>query len=74
MHPYRNLAGNSGVAAYEILRDGIVVRFNNGATYLYDDRAPGHAQVEDMKRLAVAGRGLSSYISRHGAKYAERIN
>lgn len=34
MQPYRNLAANSGVAAFEILRDGIKVRFVNGATFV----------------------------------------
>ncbi|BAN22820.1 hypothetical protein [Caballeronia insecticola] len=74
MQSYRNLAGNSGVEAFDILTDGIWVRFVNGGTYLYDYRVPGRAHVEQMKRLARAGRGLSSYISRSGAQYAERID
>jgi hypothetical protein len=73
MQPYRNLAGNSGIAAYEIRRDGIIVRFVNGGTYLYDDRAPGRAHVEEMKRLARSGRGLGTYISRFGSEYAKKI-
>ncbi|SAK52946.1 hypothetical protein [Caballeronia ptereochthonis] len=74
MQHYRNLAGNSGVEAFDILRHAIKVRFVNGATYLYDYRVPGRAHVEEMKRLARAGRGLSTYISRFGAQYAERID
>ncbi|KMZ11420.1 hypothetical protein BHUM_05341 [Candidatus Burkholderia humilis] len=70
---YRNLAGNSGIAAYEIHRDGIVIRFINGGIYLYDDRAPGRAHAEEMKRLARSGQGLSTYISRFGSDYAEKI-
>jgi hypothetical protein len=73
VQPYRNLAGNSGVAAFEILRDGIKVRFANGATYLYDDHVPGQARVEKMKQLARAGRGLSTYISQFGGQYAEKV-
>jgi hypothetical protein len=73
MQPYRNLAGNSGVAAFDILRDGIIVRFVNGGIYLYDEHTPGREYVEEMKRLARLGRGLSSYISRSNMQYAERV-
>jgi len=73
MRAYRNLAGNSGVRAYEILRNGIRVQFANGATYLYDHRVPGREHVEAMKRLAVAGRGLSTYIARFGGDYADKV-
>ncbi|SAL63724.1 hypothetical protein AWB71_03666 [Caballeronia peredens] len=74
MQPYRNLAGNSGVEAFDILTEGIRVRFVSGGTYLYDYRESGREHVEHMKRLARAGRGLSTYISRSGAQYAERID
>ena len=75
MHRYRNLSGNSGVEAFELVRDGIVVRFRGGATYLYDYAVPGRAAVERMKRLADEGRGLSTYITRFvGDKYAAKID
>lgn len=74
METYLNLAGNSGVEAFDILRTGIMVRFLSGGTYLYDYHVPGRMHVETMKRLALSGRGLSSYISQLGAEYAKRIN
>jgi len=74
IQPYRNLAGNSGVEAFDILRDGIKVRFVSGGTYLYDYRVPGRTRVEEMKQLARAGRGLSTYIAKFVAEYAERID
>jgi hypothetical protein len=73
MQTYLNLAGNSGVEAFDILRTGIMVRFVSGGTYLYDYHVPGRMHVEAMKRLALSGRGLSTYISKLGAEYAERI-
>jgi hypothetical protein len=73
MQPYGNLAGNSGVTAFDILDDGIRISFVNGGTYLYDYRVPGRAHVENMKRLAQTGRGLSTYIARYGGAYAEKI-
>jgi hypothetical protein len=72
MTPYRNLAGNSGVSAFEIRDDSIEVRFANGITYLYDYGTPGRAHVEQMKRHARAGRGLSSYISQERPPYAAK--
>lgn len=65
MTPYRNLNGNSNVVAYEATEDSIHVVFKSGACrhYLYNAVRPGGATVEQMKRLAIAGRGLNSYIS-----------
>lgn len=63
MKPYRNLAGDSGVVAYEIGREHLKVRFSDGATYLYTVRSAGRSNIEHMKLLAQSGRGLSSFIS-----------
>lgn len=62
--PYLNLSGDSGVAAFALLRDSVVVQFGNGDIYLYGPQHPGADHVEHMKTLAVAGHGLSTYISR----------
>ncbi|MDR7271047.1 hypothetical protein J2X20_003705 [Pelomonas saccharophila] len=64
MQRYLNRSGDSGVVAYELGPASIAVRFVDGSVYLYDARQPGAQQVDDMKRLAQAGRGLSGYISR----------
>jgi len=72
---YRNLSGNSGVVSYETGPDWIAVTFRGGTTYLYDESEPGSEAVEKMKRLAAAGRGLSTYISQHvGERYADRLD
>lgn len=64
MERYQNLAGNSGVAAYDLGRDFIRVQFIGGETYLYTYESAGAAVVELMKTLAQQGRGLSTFISR----------
>jgi len=64
MRPYEDSSHVSGVSAYEIGDDFIVVRFKSGEVYVYDYSITGRASVEKMKRLAVSGRGLSTYISR----------
>lgn len=63
MEPYKNLSGESGVAAYELGPDYIRVQFADGPVYTYDYRSTGRGNVEQMKRLAKAGRGLCSFIS-----------
>ena len=65
MTPYKNFSGESGVLAYEILPEGIRVRFIGKDTYYYSYDAPGSEHVEKMKELAEKGRGLATYISQH---------
>jgi hypothetical protein len=65
MKPYKNLAGNSGVAAYEIGEDYVKIKFRDGVVYLYSYNRPGRDNVERMKELAEEGRGLSTFISRY---------
>lgn len=67
MTPYKNLSGASGIAAYAIGDASIQVRFKGGSTpnYLYDYASSGKAEVETMKALARAGRGLSTFIAQH---------
>ena len=64
MPAYANLSGDSPIEWYDLRPDGIVVVFRDGGAYLYDGGKPGAAVVDQMKRLATSGRGLSGYISR----------
>lgn len=61
---YKNLGGNSNVARYALDYDNIIVEFKDGAKYLYTYTSTTTAGVEHMKRLALRGVGLNSYISR----------
>ena len=64
MEQYQNLAGNSGVVAYDIGLDFIRVQFTGGEIYVYTYESTGADAVEQMKTLAEQGRGLSTFISR----------
>jgi hypothetical protein len=64
MTGYLNYSENSGVSAYAIEPNGITVQFASGDAYLYTYKKPGKTAVEQMKVLAMDGRGLSTYISR----------
>lgn len=63
---YKNLRGNSGVLAYEILEDRIILLFKGTArTYSYSYSKAGRFHVDNMKKMAKAGHGLNSYVNRY---------
>ena len=64
MKRYRNRGGDSGVVAYEIGPDFITVKFSDRSVYLYTYQSAGRANIERMKRLAIDGEGLNSFINR----------
>ena len=75
MQRYRNIGGDSGVAAYELGPGSITVRFENDGTYLYDGSRPGASHVAEMRRLAQAGRGLATYINQFVRdNYADKLS
>ena len=72
MARYANLGGNSSIIEYSIGDDYIDVKFSDGSMYRYSYRSAGSVKVNEMKRLAVAGQGLNSYIMRHARFNYER--
>ncbi len=72
MEPYRNMDGNSEVAAYEIGPDYITLEFSDGSTYRYTYASAGQENVERMKGLAEAGQGLDTFINTTVSKLYER--
>ena len=66
MVAYKNLNGNSGVAAYDIGPDFIDVKFHNTIKiYQYSYASAGRPNIEHMKKLANEGRGLNSFIMKN---------
>ena len=66
MTPYANRSGDSGIFEYELGENSIRIRFvNDHKIYVYDQSKPGRAHVERMSHLAIAGKGLATYISRN---------
>lgn len=65
MENYANYSGDSGVATYEIGTDFILVGFTSGSIYEYTYSSAGAGNIETMKSLAAAGRGLCSFIQRN---------
>jgi hypothetical protein len=74
MERYNNLGGDSSAVAYEIGNDYIKVKFVDGSVYLYNYLSAGSQNIEEMKRLAIRGEGLSSFISKYVRKsYASKL-
>lgn len=65
MKTYANINGDSGVTAYRISADAILVEFGYKTIYKYSYKSAGKAVIEKMKKLAAKGRGLSTYISQN---------
>ena len=62
MKRYKNLSGNSAVAAYEIGKDTVKVGFTTNSVYLYSNQSAGPGNISRMKTLALAGKGLGTFI------------
>ena len=65
MERYKNLSGQSGVFAFEIGENSILVQFADRKKYLYTNASAGRENLVELKRLAVDGFGLNAYINRH---------
>lgn len=69
MTPYTSTSGKkSGVLAYEIGKDFILVQFQ-AATYKYSYKSCGQSATDTMKRLALASKGLSTFIAQNDPDY-----
>jgi hypothetical protein len=74
MERYRNLEDEAGIVAYELGEESITVQFTDGSRYLYTYQRTGSPYVEHMKALAIAGRGLNSFLHRSvGIIYAAKL-
>lgn len=72
---YKNSNGNSGIRSYLIMNEYIIVEFNDGSSYKYSYVSAGIADVEAMKRLAIQGSGLNSFIMRNvRTSYEAKLN
>jgi len=68
MKAYKKQGGPSGISAYAIGDDNIKIRFVDGSIYLYNFKSTGKQNVERMKKLAEAGKGLATFINKHVRK------
>lgn len=70
MEAYQNKSQTSGVTAYEIGNDFIKIQFKGqNGVYLYNYDVPGAKDVEEMKKRAINGKGLNTFINQHVGSY-----
>lgn len=62
MIPYKNVHRLSSILAYEISDESIRIEFVSGAVRDYTFQNVGREHVEAMKKCAVRGKGLGSYV------------
>ena len=73
-HPYQPDNPSTGVLTYELLPNGIILEFRNHQRYLYTAERPGPHHLAELTRLALAGKGLSTYVSQHvHSLYARKL-
>jgi hypothetical protein len=75
MEQYKhNNSGTSGVEFYEIENNDIIVQFVDGRIYRYTYASAGKENIENMKQLAIAGVGLTTYINKYvKEKYESKL-
>lgn len=59
--PYAN--PESSVKAFRIFQEYIQVQFKSGKVYIYTKASVGEDNLVTMKQLAIAGKGLGSFIN-----------
>ena len=69
---YANKGGNSAITYTNSGTDFIVVRFDDLVQYTYTNESAGKEVVTEMQKLADAGQGLGSYITRNKPPYSIR--
>ena len=74
---YGNKSGTSGILAFEISDSAIMIIFHEKlagkhVAYWYDYEDPGEEHVEEMKRLAMLGKGLASYKNKNVKGHRKR--
>jgi hypothetical protein len=66
MTHYKNLGLDSDVESYQIFENLIKVKFKDTIKiYTYSDKRATKFHVDNMKKLAIAGEGLNSYINKY---------
>jgi Fic family protein len=63
----------SGITGYKPLTDGIILEFKSKDLYLYNHDSPGKEHVDQMKKLAKKGSGLTTYVNQSVRKYREKF-
>jgi len=71
---YKNASGKSTVATYQLMKDAVTIGFASHEKYIYSNQSAGSENVTKMKVLALAGKGLGTFIENNlKEKFARKI-
>lgn len=71
---YKNAGGKSSVLQYELEKDAVNIRFNDNTAYRYTNQSSGRENIAKMKTLALAGKGLGTFVEANlKDKYERKI-
>jgi hypothetical protein len=65
---YKNIGGSSKVLRFMIEQDSITIDFLDNTCYRWTNQSAGPDSIAKMKSLALAGKGLDSYIKSNVAE------
>lgn len=75
MEKYIDIGHDSGILEFEIIDDGIIIRFRHGGVYEYTVNSAGLRHIQTMQDLARKGDGLNSYINENVKdKYSRKLS
>ena len=66
-------SGDAGVTGYKLLKDGIILEFKSKDLYLYDNENPGKEHIQQMKKYAEQGKGLTTYKNQNVKSYKKKL-
>lgn len=74
MKKYKNVSGKSTVTMFELAKDVVTIRFTSQEVYRYSNQSAGSENISKMKLLALAGKGLGTFIENNvKEKFARKV-
>ena len=69
---YKNLGGKSTIVKYELEKDAVNLRFTDNSSYRFTNQSAGKENIAEMKKLALAGKGLGTFVEKNVKERYER--
>ena len=74
MKKHKNVSGKSTITMFELAKDVVTVRFTSQEVYRYSNQSAGSENIGKMKILALAGKGLGTFIENNvKEKFARKV-
>ena len=71
-HRYADIGSDSGIDSYAYGEDFVQIKFKTGEVFEYTTKSAGSANIKKLIKLAEAGDGLNTFLSRNVRKKYSR--